>query len=130
MNGPWFSPWFVSLILLSLLNSEFLIFRRYCASSLCVRSVLHSEFKQMCPAMEGTLERHEPPKCMDTSLPDWLERPSLSYAVMSMRNTSKCACVLQEVFLTCDSSLNKRFFLQILWHERFLKDLIFNNYHK
>ena len=35
----------------------------------------------------------------DTSLPDLLGRPSLSYAVMSMPNTSKCACVIPEVFL-------------------------------
>ena len=34
----------------------------------------------------------------DTSLSDLLGRPSLSYAVMSMFNTSKCACVTQEVF--------------------------------
>ena len=45
----------------------------------------------------------EPPDAMslryaDTSLPDFLDRPSLSYAAMSMRNTSKCNCVIQEVF--------------------------------
>jgi len=32
------------------------------------------------------------------SHPDILGRSSLRYAVMSMRNTSKCACVIQEVF--------------------------------
>ena len=37
-------------------------------------------------------------RCTDTSLPDLLSKPNLSYAVMSMRNTSKCACVIQEVF--------------------------------
>ena len=35
---------------------------------------------------------------VDTSLPDLLGRPSLSHAVMSMRNIAKCACVIQEVF--------------------------------
>ena len=35
----------------------------------------------------------------DMSLPDLLGRPSLCYAVMSMRNNSKCARVIQEVFL-------------------------------
>ena len=45
----------------------------------------------------------EPPDAMSlryegTSLLDLLGRPSLSYAVMSMRNTAKCACVIQEVF--------------------------------
>ena len=45
----------------------------------------------------------EPPDAMslryaDTSLPALLGRPSLRYAEMSMRNTSKCACVIQEVF--------------------------------
>ena len=35
----------------------------------------------------------------DTSLPDLLGRPNLRYAVMSMRNTSKCACVTKEGFL-------------------------------
>ena len=34
----------------------------------------------------------------DMSLPDLLGRPSLPYAAMSMRNTSKFACVIQEVF--------------------------------
>ena len=34
----------------------------------------------------------------DTSLPDLLGRMSLCYAAMSMRNTSKCACVIQEGF--------------------------------
>jgi len=37
----------------------------------------------------------------DTSLPDLLSRQSISYAVMSMCSTSKCACVIQEVFKTC-----------------------------
>ena len=36
----------------------------------------------------------------DTSLPELLGRPSLRFAEMSMRNTSKCACVIQEVFKT------------------------------
>jgi len=41
----------------------------------------------------------EPPEAMslhyaDTSLPDLLGRTSLSYAVMSKRNTSKCACII------------------------------------
>ena len=45
----------------------------------------------------------EPPDTMslryaDMSLPDLLGRPSLCYAVMSMRNKSKCACVIQVVF--------------------------------
>ena len=45
----------------------------------------------------------EPPDAMslryaDTSLPALLGRPSLRNAEMSMRNTSKCACVIQEVF--------------------------------
>jgi len=35
----------------------------------------------------------------DMSLPDLLGRPSLRYAEMSMRNTSKCACAMQEVLL-------------------------------
>ena len=34
----------------------------------------------------------------DLSLPDLLGRQSLRYAEGSMRNTSKCACVVQEVF--------------------------------
>ena len=34
----------------------------------------------------------------DTSLLELLGRPSLHFAEMSMRNTSKCACVIQEVF--------------------------------
>ena len=46
----------------------------------------------------------EPPDAIslryaDTSLPDLLGRLSLRYAVMSMRNTSKRGCVIQEVFL-------------------------------
>ena len=46
----------------------------------------------------------EPPYAMslryaDMSLPDLLGRLNLRYAEMSMRNTSKCACVIQEVFL-------------------------------
>jgi len=45
----------------------------------------------------------EPPDAMslryaDTSLRELLGRPSLRFAEMSMRNTSKCACVIQEVF--------------------------------
>ena len=36
---------------------------------------------------------------VDTNLPDLLGRPSLRYAEMSMRDTSKCACVIQEFFL-------------------------------
>ena len=45
----------------------------------------------------------KPPDAMslryaDTSLTGLLGRPSLSYAEMSMRNTSKCASVIQEVF--------------------------------
>ena len=35
----------------------------------------------------------------DTSLPEFLGRPSLRFAEMSMRNTSKCASVIQKVFL-------------------------------
>ena len=34
----------------------------------------------------------------DTSLPYLMDRPSLRYEEMRMRNTSKCACVLQEDF--------------------------------
>ena len=46
----------------------------------------------------------EPPDAMSlrsegTSLLDLLGRPCLSYAVMSMRNTAKYACVIQKVFL-------------------------------
>ena len=46
----------------------------------------------------------EPPDAMslryaDTSLPDLLGRLSLHYTEMSMRNTSKSTCVIQEVFL-------------------------------
>jgi len=49
----------------------------------------------------------EPPEAMslryaDASHPDLLGRQGLWYAEMSMRNTSKCACVIQV--------LNKRFF--------------------
>ena len=45
----------------------------------------------------------EPPDAMslhyaDTSLPDFLDRPSRRNAEMSMRNTSNSACVIQEVF--------------------------------
>ena len=40
----------------------------------------------------------EPPDA-DKCLPDLLGRPSLSYALMSIRNTPKCACVIQEIFL-------------------------------
>ena len=35
----------------------------------------------------------------DTSLQELLGRPSLRFAEMSMRNTSKCACVIQKIFL-------------------------------
>ena len=35
----------------------------------------------------------------DTILPNLLGRPNFRYAVMSMRNTSKCACVIKEGFL-------------------------------
>ena len=53
--------------------------------------------------VHGTTLGREPPDAMslhkaDMSLPDLLGRPSLRYAEMSMRNTSKCACVIQEVF--------------------------------
>ena len=46
----------------------------------------------------------EPPDAMslryaDISLPDFLGRPSLRHAEMGIRNTSKCACLIQEVFL-------------------------------
>ena len=56
-------------------------------------------------AIRAVMWGREPPDAMspryaDTSLPDLLGRPNLRYAVMSMRNTSKCACVIQEVFLT------------------------------
>ena len=46
----------------------------------------------------------EPPDAMslryaDTSLPGLLGRPSLRFAELSMSNTSKCASVIQKVFL-------------------------------
>ena len=51
----------------------------------------------------SVMRGREPPDAMslcyaDTSQPELLGRPSLRFAEMSMRNTSKCACVIQEVF--------------------------------
>ena len=43
-------------------------------------------------------------------IPGRYEPPLCSHAEMSMRNTSKCACVIQEVFQTYVLNLNKRFF--------------------
>ena len=70
----------------------------------------------------------------ETSLPDLHGRPSLGYAVISMRNTSKCACVIQyRRFLTCVLSLNKIFFYKFLvivaW-EVYIRWEVFFNYHK
>ena len=63
----------------------------------------------------------EPPDAIshrysDTRLSDLLGRLSLRYAEMSMRNTSKCTCLIKEGFWTCVFSLNKRFFFQIFQH--------------
>ena len=50
----------------------------------------------------------------DTSLSELLGRPSLRFAEIGMRNTLKCACVIQEVLKFCLFSLNKIF--QIFRH--------------
>ena len=60
----------------------------------------------------------EPPDAMslryaDTSLPELLGRPSLSYAVMSMRITSKCACIKQEVFLNLCFKFKQKIFYKL-----------------
>ena len=54
----------------------------------------------------------EPPDTMslryaNTSLLELLGRPSLRFAEMSMQDTSKCACVIQEVFLNCSFSFSR-----------------------
>ena len=53
-------------------------------------------FTQFCRGREPTDDMSL--RNADTSLPDLLGRRSLRFAEMSMRNTSKCACVIQEVF--------------------------------
>ena len=72
--------------------------------------------KKLICDMEGMLmcppswRGREPPDAM--SLPELLGRLSLRFADV-LRNTSKCARVIQEVFKTCVLSLNKRFFFEI-----------------
>jgi len=91
------------------------------------------------PGYIQCLMREGPPDAMslryaDTSLPELLGRPRLLFAEMSMRNTSKCACVIQEVFFNlCFKFKYTRFFLKfvdiVAW-EASQRWEVFINYHK
>ena len=72
---------------------------------ICVCSVYSVSTMLLCVYSGPDVPRgREPQDAMslryaDTSLPELLGRPSLRFAEMSMRNTSKCTSVIQEVFL-------------------------------
>ena len=86
-DGSW-PPAFPRSMCLSMFNSRFNQF------------TLLKELKKRLNLTRGGREPRDAMslRYADTSLPDLLGRPSLRYAVMSMRNTSKCACKIQ-VFL-------------------------------